>query len=302
MKRSCLAPVALMFAVLAAGCASTGEPASEQKEGLPILAAPDAVPDSKPRPGGYYKDDGPGDNPPADLASLPDAVPKSEPLHRYANRPYTVFGVGYTPVSSVQGYKERGIASWYGKKFHGQKTSSGEVYDMYGMTGAHKTLPIPSYARVTNLSNGSSVVVRINDRGPFHAQRIIDLSYAAAFKLGFVSTGSARVEVEGILAGDSAATVAAEAPNSAPAAAGASAPAPANVYLQVGAFSSRRNAEDLRSRVARQLAWLSDAVQVLSIGNLWRLHVGPYASGEAARAIAERIEAELDLKPLLVTR
>ena len=254
-----------------------------------MLGMPQAVPDAKRRGGGYYKDDGPGDNPPANLASLPDAVPRNESPHRFANRPYTVFGVGYAPISSAQGYREQGVASWYGKKFHGQKTSSGEVYDMYGMTGAHKTLPIPSYARVTNLANGRSVVVRINDRGPFHAGRIIDLSYAAAYKLGYVSAGSARVEVEGL---------GAEAPGTPASMASAS----TGVYVQMGAFSSRQNAEDLRGRLASRLAWLSEAVQVLSIGNLWRLHVGPYASRESARAIAERIEAELSLKPLLVTR
>ena len=274
--------------VVLAGCASTGEPPAEDTGPAPILGMPQAAPDAR-RPGGYYKDDGPGDHPPADLASIPDAVPRNERPHRFANRPYTVFGVGYTPISSAHGYREQGVASWYGKKFHGQKTSSGEVYDMYAMTGAHKTLPIPSYARVTNLANGRSVVVRINDRGPFHAGRIIDLSYAAAYKLGYVTAGSARVEVEGL---------GAEAPGTpASVVSGDSA-----VYVQMGAFSSRQNAEELRNRLAGQLAWLAEAVQVLSIGNLWRLHVGPYASRDAARAIAERSEAELSLKPLLVTR
>ena len=152
-------------------------------------------------PGGYYKDDGPHANPPANLASVPDAVPRSEPLHRYANRPYEVFGKKYTPLASVQPFTQRGMASWYGKRFHGQKTSSGEVYDMYQMTAAHPTLPIPSYARVTHVGNGRSVVVRINDRGPFHANRIIDLSYVAAYKLGYIGAGSAQVEVEAIVPG-----------------------------------------------------------------------------------------------------
>ena len=153
------------------------------------------------RPGGYYKDDGPHANPPANLASIPDAVPRNEPLHKYANRPYEVFGKKYTPMVSVQPFTQRGSASWYGKKFHGQKTSSGEVYDMYKMTAAHPTLPIPSYVRVTSLSNGKSVVVRINDRGPFHAGRVIDLSYAAAHRLGYIGAGSAQVQVEAIVPG-----------------------------------------------------------------------------------------------------
>ena len=152
-------------------------------------------------PGGYYKDDGPHANPPANLERVPDAVPKSEPLHKFANRPYTAMGTSYTPMTSVQPFRQRGLASWYGKRYHGQKTSSGEVYDMYQMTAAHPTLPIPSYARVTNTKNGKSVVVRINDRGPFRSGRIIDLSYVAAYKLGYIQAGEATVEVESIVPG-----------------------------------------------------------------------------------------------------
>jgi len=157
-----------------------------------------------PRSGGYYKDDGPHANPPANLASIPDAEPRSEPLHKYANRPYEVFGKKYVPLASVQPFSQRGVASWYGKKFHGQKTSSGETYDMYKMTAAHPTLPIPSYVRVTHVGNGKSVVVRVNDRGPFHAGRIIDLSYVAAYKLGYVGAGSAQVQLEAIVPGQAA--------------------------------------------------------------------------------------------------
>ncbi|MDB5800707.1 MAG: lipoprotein [Rhodocyclales bacterium] len=156
-------------------------------------------PSSTSRKGGYYKDDGPGDNPPPDMASIPDAQPRPEPLHRFANRPYVALGQNYVPRQALTPYKESGIASWYGRRFHGVRTSSGERYDMYGMTAAHPTLPIPSYARVTNRENGKSVVVRINDRGPFHADRVIDLSYTAAWKLGYVSKGSTRVDVEAIV-------------------------------------------------------------------------------------------------------
>jgi rare lipoprotein A len=154
---------------------------------------------SAPKKGGYYKDDGPHERPPAGLDAVADATPCAEPLHRYANRPYSVFGKDYLPLSAVQPFRQRGMASWYGKRFHGQNTSSGEPYDMYSMTAAHPTLPIPSYARVTNLANGRSVVVRINDRGPFHAGRVIDLSYVAAYKLGYIAAGSAQVEVEAIV-------------------------------------------------------------------------------------------------------
>ena len=153
------------------------------------------------RKGGYYKDDGPEAKPPSNLDSVADATPRAEPLHKWANRPYQAMGKNYTPLSSVQPFKQRGLASWYGKKFQGQKTSSGELYDMYKMTAAHPTLPIPSYARVTRVSNGKSVVVRINDRGPFHGGRIIDLSYVAAYKLGYIQSGSAEVTIEAIVPG-----------------------------------------------------------------------------------------------------
>jgi rare lipoprotein A len=151
-------------------------------------------------PGGGSSD-GPGTDPPPKLERVPDAVPRSEALHPYANRPYTVLGQSYVPTPGVRAYRERGVASWYGRKFHGQPTSSGERYDMYAMTGAHPTLPIPSYVRVTNLRNGRNAVVRINDRGPFSNRRLIDLSYTAAYKLGYVATGTADVEVELIVVG-----------------------------------------------------------------------------------------------------
>src|SRR4029453_19020451 len=134
---------------------------------------------------------------------VPDAVPALEPLHRFANRPYNVFGRDYVPATTLKTYRERGVASWYGRKFHGQKTSMGETYDMYAMTAAHPTLPLPSYARVTNTRTGATVVVRVNDRGPFLHGRIIDLSYAAAHRVGIAMPGSGEVEVEAIIPGDS---------------------------------------------------------------------------------------------------
>ena len=149
--------------------------------------------------GAYYKDDGPGDRIPSNLDRIADATPRAEPLHKYANRPYQALGKTYTPLTSARPFRQHGLASWYGKRYHGNKTSSGETYDMYAMSAAHPTLPIPSYARVTRVSNGKSVVVRINDRGPFQGGRIIDLSYVAAHKLGFVQAGSAEVTVESIV-------------------------------------------------------------------------------------------------------
>ena len=182
-----LAAIAAVLAVAGCGTISRSE------------APP--LPASAPAKGAFYKDDGPGANPPPDLAAIPDAVPRTEPLHRFANRPYQVFGKDYVPRTRVAPFKEAGIGSWYGRRYHGGATSSGEKYDMYAMSAAHPTLPIPSYARVTNSANGRSVVVRINDRGPFHSGRIIDLSYTAAWKLGYVDAGSARLEVEAVIAG-----------------------------------------------------------------------------------------------------
>lgn len=149
--------------------------------------------------GGYYQNDGPGDNIPEDLLSIPDAKPKVEPFAQGPSRPYSVFGKTYTPITDNEPFTQRGIGSWYGKKYNGKSTASGEIYDMYQMTAAHPTLPIPSYARVTNLRNDKQIIVRVNDRGPFHADRIIDLSYTAALKLDYISTGSSDLQVDRLL-------------------------------------------------------------------------------------------------------
>ncbi len=205
-----------LLALLLAGCGSVPQSAPEQRS-VPANASRPAVPATPSTParselpvlppagsgrGGYYQDDGPGDAPPAGLMQVPDAVPRVEPYSTRGNRPYVVFGRRYVPILDDRPYKERGRGSWYGKKFQGQRTSSGEPYDMYKMTAAHPTLPIPSYARVTNLANGKQVIVRINDRGPFHPGRIIDLSYTAALKLGYLASGSAELEVERLLPAD----------------------------------------------------------------------------------------------------
>src|SRR2546422_3853071 len=268
---------------------------------LPFIVLALSACAAAPRSGGYYKDDGPGEKPPANLDQIADAQPKAEPLHRYANRPYQVFGKEYVPLAFVQPYRQRGMASWYGKKFHGQRTASGETYDMYAMSAAHPTLPSPSYARVTRVATGRSVIVRINDRGPFHQGRMIDLSYAAALKLGFAHLGSAEVELESIEPGQAvmptqqaATTTAPDATPTPPVATttGQALAAPeqaAAVYVQVGAFSSRANAENLRSRLEGEFGWLKDTVQVLAIGNLWRLHVGPYRSEEHTSELQSRL-------------
>ncbi|HJV07783.1 MAG TPA: septal ring lytic transglycosylase RlpA family protein [Chromobacteriaceae bacterium] len=148
------------------------------------------------RNGAYFQKDDLAEHIPVNLNLVPDAVPQTEPLIKAANLPYAAMGMSFRPDTSDKPFKATGRASWYGKKFHGRRTTSGERYDMYAMTAAHPTLPIPSYARVTNLKNGESVIVRINDRGPFHKSRMMDLSYAAASKLGFIQQGSAKVAVE----------------------------------------------------------------------------------------------------------
>jgi rare lipoprotein A len=271
------------------------------KREIPQPASPSA-PASSPAParGAYYKDDGPGANPPPDLAAIPDAVPKAEPLHRFANRPYQVFGRDYVPATSLAPFRQTGVGSWYGRRYHGSSTSSGERYDMYAMTAAHPTLPIPSYARVTNAANGRSVVVRINDRGPFHSDRIIDLSYVAASKLGYAEAGSARVEVEAIVPGIAPAAVAP--PRAEPGPKQEATIEAKGIYLQLGAFSGREAAENFRVRVYRELTWLSEAIQIVAGDEVFRLHLGPYRSQEEGRSIADRIQAEIRLRPVLVVR
>jgi rare lipoprotein A len=254
-------------------------------------------------PGGYYSDDGPPAAVPADLAQVPDAVPQHEPFHRFANRPYTVFGQTYAPVVDREPRRERGLASWYGRKFHGRKTSSGEVYDMFAMTAAHKTLPIPSYARVTHVGNGRSVVVRVNDRGPFHSNRIIDLSYAAAARIGIVETGSALVEVERIVA---APAVESSAPLPPPAMARVEtamvSSEAAALWLQLGAFSSVEGAESFREKVARELPWLLEPIAVSSHDGLHRVRLGPYRNAEEAAAIGDKVRRSLGYAPVLINR
>jgi rare lipoprotein A len=198
--------IAFLLSLILAGCGTS--PKTSSTPTAPVKSASSAgrgvpaLPPAGSGRGGYYKDDGPGDAIPEGLLDTPDAVPVIEPYSRTGNKPYVVFGKTYTPLTDDQPFKQRGVGSWYGKKFHKQKTSSGELYDMYKMTAAHPTLPIPSYARVTNLKTGAQVIVRVNDRGPFHSSRIIDLSYTAALKLGYLGSGSGQLEVERLLPAD----------------------------------------------------------------------------------------------------
>jgi rare lipoprotein A len=278
---------------------------SAPKTGGPPPSAPTAAP-LPPTSPKYYLDDGPGANAPADLDSIPDAIPRVEPLHRFANRPYSVFGREYVPATSLRSYRERGIASWYGRKFHGQKTSSGETYDMYAMTAAHPTLPLPSYARVTNTATGRAVVVRVNDRGPFLHDRLIDLSFAAAHRVGIAQKGSGEVEVEAILPGAPVTVAAAPLPPVAtapmtPSPAGEAAtpvpvaPVDGGYVVQLGAFASNANAQNFVAHLANQLAPIAVEPKIRQVGGLFRVFVGPYAARDDARRSSERLRAALGL-------
>ncbi|HRL22371.1 MAG TPA: septal ring lytic transglycosylase RlpA family protein [Alcaligenes sp.] len=185
---------ALTILALLAGCSSSPKRAKPKPRPGATVAAPQG--------GGYYKDDGPHSRVPANLLATPNATPRLEPIARSNTRPYTVLGKSFVPHTSHKSFSQTGTASWYGRKFHGKKTANGETYDMYAMTAAHPTLPIPSYARVTRPKTGKSVIVRINDRGPFHSSRIIDLSYVAAAKLDLIAPGSGTVLVESITEDD----------------------------------------------------------------------------------------------------
>ena len=281
--------VACALALLAA-CAShkprqdTSTPPSSRgsargSSGVPETSRPQAE---------RYRDehDGGPAQPAVDVATLVEPTPKAEPRARYGNNPnYSVLGKDYHVVTDSRGYVERGIASWYGNKFHGYMTSSLEPYDMYQFSAAHKTLPLPTYARVTNLENGKSVVVRINDRGPFHENRLIDLSYAAAVRIGIWPKGTGVVEVRSI---DPAHPDATPAPLPKTVTAEA---ASARIYLQLGAFGDRANADRVAS-AARKGGIDQVDVEAADVNGrtVHRVRVGPLADVAAADALSPRIE------------
>ena len=325
----------IAIALLATGCSTTDT--GERKSLIPLpwkhpkakVGEGPKLPPAKSGRGGYYKDDGPGLNPPPGLLDLPDAVVKDEPYSRWANRPYSVFGQTYTPILHRDPFAQRGIASWYGVKFHGQKTSSGELYDMYKMTAAHPTLPIPSYARITSVESGKSVVVRINDRGPFHASRIVDVSYTAALKLGLLGKGSHEVQLERLFPNDpiqmaserrSATSEAQSAPPEIAALmledrvrtdSAAVAELGQNVvpklvprgsfYVQLGAYGRSGTAEALSEKLIGAGVEVGK-LEVVKVGSLNRLYGGPFASREDAAAAARAVPSSFGLKPIVVKR
>ncbi|MAA55078.1 MAG: septal ring lytic transglycosylase RlpA family lipoprotein [Porticoccaceae bacterium] len=247
--------------------------------------------------------DGPGRE--LDVSSIPDAIPRIEPVTVAGNKnPYTVFGKTYHLLPSAEKYRQVGIASWYGTKFHGNPTSNGEIYDMYAMTGAHKTLPIPSYVRVTNLENNRSIVIRINDRGPFHRDRIIDLSYVGALKLGFADQGTARVEVQALrpetkpngqlVELDTQIQPQSEArgkildlrelPRG-------------GVFLQIGAFIERSGAEILKEKI-QPLTSLS--IEVLQHKNLFKVKIGPIRNSDRLTMLQKKVNEKFGIASFIL--
>ena len=241
--------------------------------------------------GEQKKEPEPGDGPsPIDLkaSDVADAVPRTEPLARYGNQsPYEVFGKKYTVMQSNKGYHEQGVASWYGSKFHGRRTSSGEPYDMHLATAAHKSLPLPTYAVVTNLDNGRKVIVKINDRGPFKSGRLIDMSYGAALRLGMIATGTARVDVRVIdvdsgskeqkiadTAADNGVDTGVDAGNN------------GETWLQAGAYGRREGAEQLAGQLEQADV---SPVSIYKTGNLFRVWLGPYLSSVELESVIARV-------------
>lgn len=283
--------------------------------------------------------DGPGDLPPAQLMDMPDAEPRVEMIRTGGpNKPYAVFVRAYVPVTTDQPFVQRGLASWYGRKFHGRPTASGELYNMYSMTAAHPTLPIPSFARVRNPANGREVIVRVNDRGPFHGARAIDLSYTAALKLGLLR-GVAPVQIERLthdeirdgswrgipspapetLAAGPAPAPPAPAPEATPAppaaqpvaadalpitqeTARARVPGAVGYWVQLGAFKAHDGAVALQQQVMQQLEALTPLLAIFNEGAVHRLQAGPYATREAAADAAQRVRSLFQVAPIIVQR
>ena len=261
--------------------------------------------------GGYYLDDGPGDHPPENIDAIPDATPKVEPFNARANQPYIALDNKYTPMTSFYPYKERGIASWYGKRYHGKKTSIGEYYDMYSMTGAHTILPIPCYVRVTNTENGKSVIVRINDRGPFKKDRLIDLSFAAAYKLRLSDKGSGPVEVE--LIDPRQFNALKKTPDVITEKIKEKEVIPTQVkseenstneplYIQAGAFKNEKNADLLLKQLTDMRLENTPPFKKQFSEDLFHVVIGPFNSKDEANNIADLIKSKIKISIFIVSK
>ena len=241
-------------------------------------------PDPTSKEGGYYSDDGPDKNIPQNLDFVEDAVPKAEPIAKRAVRPYKVFGKKYIPLKKIVPFKEKGYASWYGKKYHGNKTSIGEVYDMYQMTAAHKTLPLPCFVKVTNIKNNKTVIVRVNDRGPFIKDRIIDLSYAAAHRLDIIEKGSEEVEIEVIVSNKKESKK-----NNTK-----------GFFLQVGAFSKENNAIDLVEKIKAISPENNKNIKIIKKSALYSVVIGPSSTKKEAEKLSFVISSNLQQNAFII--
>ncbi len=312
--------IILCMALLTACAGTSTKPESSSTKNKPSTSASG-------KGGGYYLDDGPGDSTGIDFDSIPDAQLKTEKPLVSSNKPYQALGQRYVPMTSYVPYSKQGVASWYGKRYHGRKTSSGEVYDMYSMSAAHTTLPIPSFVRVVNPANGKAVIVRVNDRGPFKNDRLIDLSYAAAHKLGLVANGSGKVEVTAIdtspeaLRNTANITVAkAELTNI------STAPTPeqnnvgitanplisepvasnevrtSSYYVQAGAFKNEANGELLQKKIL-DLDLAGDAAVTNVYNNgLHRVRLGPFANKKEADLHANKVRNQLNISAIVTNQ
>lgn len=318
--RSYFLTLALSLMLIGCGGQQATRPAPPappvERQGTPPDASTGQTPNAQAdadTPGGYYMDDGPEANPPSNLDDIPDAVPKPEVIHPPATRPYQALGETYVPMKSYQPFKQAGVASWYGKRFHGRKTANGELYNMYAMTAAHPTLPLPSYVKVTNPSNGRTVIVRVNDRGPFKHSRIIDLSYAAAHKLRILDKGSARVEIEAVDAEHFTAQ-SKQIPSSPPEAITTNAVhsnstsdstlqnAVQQFFVQVGAFKLEANASALKQKLQNLGIASGQDINHVYNSQLHRLKLGPYASRSKASQIAADIKQRLNINSIIHTQ
>ena len=315
-SRSCL----VLTAILASVCALTLTGCGTTQKSSGKVASKKAGTVKVKKGGGYYLDDGPMDEVPDNLLEVPDAVPKVEKLASGPNKPYAVFGKTYTPMTQLSAYRKQGVGSWYGKKFHGQKTSSGELYDMFKMTAAHPTLPIPSYARVTSLETGKQVIVKVNDRGPFLSNRIIDLSYTAAYKLGYLEKGSSMVEVELLLPDEierinlarqeaaspigtqqvAAAPVVTEKTETKAGTAVAQADTQTRqetasggqaYYLQLGAYQEASNAQSYQASFSLNWAHRLPSLEVVQSGDYYKLFAGPFNTLAEATQVVEEMKS-----------
>ncbi|MGM0614800.1 MAG: septal ring lytic transglycosylase RlpA family protein [Pseudomonadota bacterium] len=271
-----LVPGAMTFALMMAGCASKTPPADPAPAEPPELTGGERYAISA---DAYPLD-------PPDVSQVPNAEPRVEPLSRAGNRPsYEVWGKVYQVLPNARGYVQEGTASWYGEKFHGYATSNGEIYDMYKMSAAHRSLPLPTFARVTSLDSGNSVIVRINDRGPFHSEREIDLSYAAAYQLGFTEAGTGRVRVEAIDP-QGWAGVSSVSKIKAPVIDTASTRDNSSGYLQVAALSDRDSAVLMKRQLENRLG---QNVRIAGDGGVYRVQVGPVGHQREELALRETL-------------